>query len=661
MTVLNSLSSFIASLSLLVLDTGAGADWIGKSVIPKRPDVPVVRDAAADSDVVGTLNDEMEFTVRGAHAHWLQLKRGWVARDAVIKAEDAVDFFTAEIARHASSFAHSRRGYAHAMGGSPAEALADANEAIRLDESCAAAYFCRAIAYGSLGKADLGLAAILNAVRLDPENATLRLECADALLAAGDPLGAITHCDKAIQIDGNDSRGFTLRGNAHQAIGRRDLAFNDYTTAIQSDPGDARAYCFRGILRTEAGEYVEAVRDFDDAIRLEPDVAGYHHQRGMAWLAKEDYDRAIADFSGAIKIDATFAIAFIARGTAFLRNGKPEQSLTDLSEGIRLMPTSATAFVNRALSWQRLGNLRNAIDDCNHAIWLEPNNAGAYFYRAGVWDELGQFAKAMADYDEAIRLAPRDPRHYHRRGVLLLRMEYIDGAINDFDLAIALSPDGLGPYVDRATAWGAKRDFRRAIEDLDRVIRLDSKCGIAYTNRAAAFIGVGGWEAAIRDAATALEIEPTDVTAMYNRSVARFRKGDHLGAIADLENAIAVDPSQPQMQSALALLLAYCPDEAARDRQRGVALARQACNVSAWKDANCIATLAAAYAAVGDFDAAVGSQLQAVDLLPHGTQIETVARGDLDSYRQRTQLNLGNRLSEFALLRTRPVVAPLRR
>jgi Flp pilus assembly protein TadD len=55
----------------------------------------------------------------------------------------------------------------------------------------------------------------------------------------------------------------------------------------------------------------------------------------------------------------------------------------------------------------------------------------------------------------------------------------------------------------------------------------------------------------------------------------------------------------------LAWLLAACPNANFRNGAKAVEYAKKACELSGWKDASTLSTLAAAYAEAGDFDNAV--------------------------------------------------------
>jgi tetratricopeptide (TPR) repeat protein len=301
----------------------------------------------------------------------------------------------------------SNRGFAYRRKGDLDRAIADLNEAIRLDPRLANAFSNRGYAYNGKKEYERAISDLNEAIRLDPKH----------------------------------SYAFTNRAWAYRQKGDLDRAVTDADEAVRLDPKNFDAYNVRGLVHERKRDYDRAIADFSEAIQLAPKFVLAFVNRGLAYRRKGDIDRAIADASEAIRLDAKSAAAFNARGFAY--NGKKDYDLAiaDLNEAIRLDPKHIYAFTNRGFSYRRKNDFDRAINDLNEAIRLDPTNAEVVENRGWFYAERKDYDRAIADYSEALRLDPRQEGPYFGRGLAYERKGDLPRAIVDFEVSLSFFPN----------------------------------------------------------------------------------------------------------------------------------------------------------------------------------------------------------------------------
>ena len=179
-----------------------------------------------------------------------------------------------------------------------------------------------------------------------------------------------------------------------------------------------------------------------------------------------------------------------------------------------------------------------------------------------------------------------------------------------------------------------KHKYAESRRYFDAAIRIEPSRWTAYYNRAVAFRMEKNWNAAIKDLNETVRLQPAFFTASWERAIIYQITGNYSAALRDLD-ALTKVTFQTTNPSGMALALdwraalrATCPNASFRDGKAAVADAKRACDMSKWKYANYIDTLAAACAESGDFDAAVRYEQQAIDLNRSGKDETIQKTGD---------------------------------
>jgi tetratricopeptide (TPR) repeat protein len=327
-----------------------GDSWVGRKVMTKEPGVWIGHSQGQSEfprlaqffqrqvhvNVV-ELTD-LTYTVLKEQDGWLQVRqRGiedWFPKDKAILLADAFSFFDARVrSNDRDEFALAHRGRAWHDRREYEKALADLNEAIKLEPDHASWYAARGMVYDRLGEFDR----------------------------------AIGDYDLALRRDPKDAQTYNNRGLAFRGKKNNDQAISDFNQAIRLDPNLADAYFNRGNANKARKEYSQAISDYTEAIRLDPNWSGAYFNRANAHRAIKEYNRAVSDYREVIRLDKEDADAF--SNLAWLLATCPDKKIRDGRQAVEYAMTA-----------------------CDLASWK-----GSYFFAAlaAACAENGQFEQAV--------------------------------------------------------------------------------------------------------------------------------------------------------------------------------------------------------------------------------------------------------------------------
>lgn len=242
-------------------------------------------------------------------------------------------------------------------------------------------------------------------------------------------------------------------------------------------------------------------------------------------------------------------------------------------------------------------------------LWLVPEKGGPSGWIPS--DSVIPVDRAIDHFTDEIRDDPRHADHYVNRGLVWLETGENSIAIKDFNEAIRLDPKNDVPYQNRGRAWSRKGEYDKAIADFTEAIRLDPKDAASYKNRGAVWRDKKEYGKAIADLDEAIRLDPAAAGARVNLAWCRAARKEYDKAWDDFNAAIHLQPKDGFFYTNRAWFSATCPEVKYFNGKLAVMTATRACELSGWKDAYNLGTMAAACAAAGDFAAAVKWQEQA--------------------------------------------------
>jgi tetratricopeptide (TPR) repeat protein len=278
------------------------------------------------------------------------------------------------------------------------------------------------------------------AIKIDPKFALAYTGRGGVKFNLEDYQGAIADLNQAIKIDPNLAVAYAGRGSAKLDLEDYQGAIADFNQAIKIDPSLAIAYNGRGSAKLNLEDSQGAIVDHNQAIKIDPNLALAYTGRGRAKGRLGDYQGAIVDHNQAIKIDPNLATAYNGRGVAKGRLGDYQGAIADHNQAVKLEPNWAALYAYRSEGFTLLGKLPEALQDAEQAIRLEPKFHYGYVIRGAAHVSAGNFAAAQTDLEQALRLNPKEGFIYYWRGLLALKQGKYEQAISDYEQGVRLTP-----------------------------------------------------------------------------------------------------------------------------------------------------------------------------------------------------------------------------
>ncbi len=375
---------------------------------------------------------------------------------------------------------------------------------------------------------------------------------------------------------------------------------------------------------------------WEDTLRANPKAWLAHIHLGLAMVEDGEPEPAIEHFRQAIWLKPDHVGARVNLGDALGRLGRTDEARTILEEALGLDPGHPRAHMNLARILEMADERDEAIDHYRQAIAADPELAEAHVNFGNALLAEGRPDEAVSHYRKAVELKPELPAVHFNLGIALSAQGRLDEAEAAYRRGLVLEPDNAQGWCDLGILLGRKGLVGEATECFRRALAVDPQHASAHYNIGMSLQAQGRADEAAGHYRQTLRQLPDSPEALYGLGTALAATGDHAGALENLGLVVKLRPDDPVALNTMAWLLATAPDADLRRPGEAVRLAEHAADLTKRETPEILDTLAAAYAAGGDYRRAIVEAQAAVDLAEAGGADELAREigGRLELYRQ---------------------------
>ena len=281
--------------------------------------------------------------------------------------------------------------------------------------------------------------------------------------------------------------------------------------------------------------------------------------------------------------------------------------------------------------WTAEGSYRKATEKCQEMIREKPGLSEAYGLLGTIRLQQRDYGGAVEYLQKAFELAPEKHLYHSDLGVALVELGRADEALKHFEEAVRLEPRSSELFTDFGIGLNRLRRFSEAEGKFRKALELDPLDEQAHGGLGAALLAQGKRDGAIEEFTKALEINPANAGVHNFLGRIFLEKGERQKALAHWSDSLRLDPKQPevldaaakilvgqgqaeqalerwesqlqlqpknpQTMSRLALLKSNPQYPKLKNPAEALTLAQQSCEITGYKDLECLYALATALAA----------------------------------------------------------------
>jgi arylsulfatase A-like enzyme/Flp pilus assembly protein TadD len=251
---------------------------------------------------------------------------------------------------------------------------------------------------------------------------------------------------------------------------------------------------------------------------------------------------------------------------------------------------------------------------CEEMIAMQPDVHEPYFNLGLIANILKDYPEAIKQLTKAIEIEPNDIKLYGFLAIVYQAQDNYELAIKQLHRSLEIEPEQFAAYAYLAKMHHKLKNYEQAFNYAQKSLSINPKQTDMLNQLAALYNRQNKPEKTIENFSKSLELDPKQPTIMNELAMALYGQGKIAEAMPLWSDALTSDPNQVYAANSLGWIKATSKDEKHYDPPAALKFARQACEITEYKNPGMLDTLAAALAANGQFEKAAETAAKAIEI-----------------------------------------------
>jgi tetratricopeptide (TPR) repeat protein len=263
------------------------------------------------------------------------------------------------------------------------DAVAALQQALRLQPDFADAHGNLGNVFYYQGRHDEAVASYRRAIELRPTSGIFHSNLGNILAKQQRFEDAEAVCREAVRLQPAEPGSHNNLGNALKGLGKLEEAAVSYREALRIQPSFPDAHYNLGLVLADQNKYAEAIESYKEAVRLNPDAAEYNCDLGNALRVQHRPGEAVACYRRALELRPDYAEAQSGLSVVLTLLGRPEDAAACMQEALRLKPNFPEAYSSLGEAQYQMGDFAGAEASFREAARIDPSYTSSLAFLLG--------------------------------------------------------------------------------------------------------------------------------------------------------------------------------------------------------------------------------------------------------------------------------------